>query len=503
MKKCIRYSCFMLSLFFCAVAIIFKSFNIAIIGINILWLNNVIYSFEKIKQRLLFFIFNCTFYLFLLTRPTISMLRGNEWWYFTKRYVVFALVALFLGLLFLFVGSIIADGVIDREEKKKSLDIKNNNSLFNTTRKEECFLYSREEIFKKNLKLVACLVFAISYVAYMALEFEKLIFMQGRTYVEYYSDFSSKLPYFVYTISTFMKYSLCLFLAQKPKKHEAFIPLGLYLMSAVPSLLIGMRNPIMLAALFILMYYFIRDILEDKQKWIGRVEKTLIVVMTPVTLIGMGAFNYIRDGAKIATGNSKLALIVDLLYKQGVSFDVLCIGYGSIPDLPQRAFRNYTFGSFIDYFTHGTLAQKLLGAEDLGTGNNIKMALKSNSFAHNMSYVSRGKEYLEGHGWGSSYILETFADYGYIGIIISSILFGFILTYVFMLIKKSKFMFYIILISMTSIFFAPRAEATGWLTFILQIQFWIPTIACYIGASLCNREYSNRSLKVKTLKKVY
>lgn len=41
----------------------------------------------------------------------------------------------------------------------------------------------------------------------------------------------------------------------------------------------------------------------------------------------------------------------------------------------------------------------------------------SNSLAHNLAYVYRKDEYLAGNGNGSSYLLEIFADYGYIGVL--------------------------------------------------------------------------------------
>ena len=326
----------------------------------------------------------------------------------------------------------------------------------------------------------------------MILEFEKLVFMKDHTYVDYFSKFASKLPYIIYVISTFMKYSLCMFLVCKPKKKEAFIPLALYVLSAVPQLIIGIRNPIVQNCIFAFLYYCIRDIMGDKEKWFGRIEKTLIVAMVPFILVFLGALNYTRADAEVSKNGFEL--IIDLFYHQGITFDVLTIGYASIPALPVRPFRNYTFGGFIDYFLHGTIGQ-LFGGTPLPSGNNMEQALYSNSFAHNMSYVAKGKEYLEGHGWGSSYILETFVDYGYIGVIISSMLIGIFCVYVLKFMKKNKYTFYISLLALTSFFMLPRAEATGWLTFILTAQFWISTIVIVMGSNLCIKTYYHKNLK--------
>ena len=39
----------------------------------------------------------------------------------------------------------------------------------------------------------------------------------------------------------------------------------------------------------------------------------------------------------------------------------------------------------------------------------------------------------------------------------------------------------LVLMSLTSIFFIPRAEATGWLTFIVTLQFWLCMAICFGG----------------------
>lgn len=81
----------------------------------------------------------------------------------------------------------------------------------------------------------------------------------------------------------------------------------------------------------------------------------------------------------------------------------------------------------IDYFKYGSIGQRFFGIEGLGNGNNLRHALNGNSMAHQLSYTLLGDWYLEGHGCGSSYLLEVFADYGKIGIFIFSFFLGMLL----------------------------------------------------------------------------
>ncbi|QDW73662.1 O-antigen polysaccharide polymerase Wzy [Lachnospiraceae bacterium KGMB03038] len=477
MKKCIRYSFFVLAVIFAIIGWALSLYNFAFLSIMSLFLNNVIFCFENLKDRIALLMFHVTVFVFLLSRPFIEFCTNLSWW---NKYVKdygnaafdFALLALELSLLFLFVGGEIAENlrekghIIYEAEKRKK----------------------QREVFLSNLRIISEIVFFISMSAYMIGEFEKLWFMRGRSYTEYYTSFASHLPYIIHLVASFMKYSLCIFLATFPKKKCVVIPLGLYFLSAVPSLLIGMRNPIMLNGIFVFIYFCIRSAADQKEKWIGKFEKVGLTIAIPVVLIFMGAYSYIRSGTEIAVhGLGKM--FVNFFYGQGVSFEVLMIGYNCIDQLPQRAFRNYTFGGIVDYFLHGTIAQKFFGAVPLDNVNSIRNAMLSNNFSHNMSYISKGDKYLAGQGWGSSYLLETYVDYGYIGIILYSFVLALVLVIGIRILKKYCLGGIIILLMLTEVFFAPRAEATGFLNFIVQMQFWAVILMCFLGAALCCKKY--------------
>lgn len=473
MQKCIRYMCVVLAISFLAIGICIKSFNFSLWGIMLLYSNNIIYCFGNIKERILLFIFHITIFVFLLSRPVISFFRGVVWWKeFGEKHVIFSLIAIGISLLGLFCGGIIAEQYL-KAKKKKQTDFRKTNNVF---------------LF--NLRCISEICFYISFIFFMLRQIEKLIFMSGRSYVEFYTSFSSQLPTWVYWISVFMPYSMCVFLSTKPKKNRSFLILFLYVLSAVPDLIIGVRNPIMLHMLFAFLYYFIRDAIGDSEKWITKYEKSIVCIISPLVLIFMSAYSYLRSGLSVS--KNFINLLVEFFYGQGVTFNVLAIGHKCIPELPERMFRNYTFGGILDYIMHGNIACKFFGAEALDSRNSVKNALMSNSFAHNMSYIAMPDEYLKGRGWGSSYILETYVDYGYIGVAIFSIILGFLLLYFIRLINKSTLLSTIALISMTEIFFAPRAEAMGWFTFIFTIQFWMAMAVIYFAAALCVKNYRRK-----------
>lgn len=360
---------------------------------------------------------------------------------------------------------------------------------------------ARREQFLYCLRIVSLVMFYLSMLCFMMVELEKLVFMAGREYEEYYTSFQTQMPAVIRAFDTMMKYFLCIFLATMPSKPMTFIPLCLYFLSAVPSLLIGIRNPIVLNAIFIFLYYFLRDVRENSKKWLGYGEKVFIILMAPAAVLFLGAYNYIREGSSVAVGGV-IGLLLDFLRKQGVSFNVLCIAYDSMPKVRSFEAGNYTFGDFTDYFLHNDLVEGLLGLPDLGTGNNVVSATQGHSFSHAMSYAAMGDSYLEGHGYGSSFILETFFDFGWLGVVLGALVFGFLTILLVRWFQKGWVAGTITLVSLTSLFFVPRASTTSWIVFIVTAQFLLAMIFSYVMAQLCVKSYTplvSRSLRVKRL----
>ncbi len=471
-KEFVRWLCLAMSVVLVIIGYSMKNFNILCVSMMLLLIHNIIYAFEKVKDRIVFLMFHITIFTFLISRPFIGMLRGEKWWLESSQAaenIYFSINVILLSLLFLYLGAVIGQYVYKKNDRQ------------NYDSKEKI---QKKVQFRNNLQVVAMIVFYVTMCFFLIQEGEKLLYMQGRSYVEYYTGFRSQLPAIFYTIASFMRYSLCVFLATFPSKKRAFIPLFLFELSAIPELLIGVRNPIMLNSVFIFLYYIIRDIYEKRQRWIGKIEKVILMISIPASLVFMTAYSYIRVGAEVAQKNI-FKLFFDFFYGQGVTFNVLGIAYGYRNNLPERAWRNYTFGGMIDYIVHGRIGQMLFGTDPLPEGNNWTNGTLSNNFSHNFSYLVRKKDYLNGQGWGSSYMIETYIDFGYVGLVIFNLILGILLIYMLKRFGKNILLDTIFLLSLTTIFLIPRAEATGWISFIITAQFWACILACYLGAYIC------------------
>lgn len=421
----------------------------------------------NLRKRILLLVFCSMVFVFLSCRPVIDLFRGAAWWTeFPSQDVLFALRGVALSVLMLYVGAVLYRCASDRKSRPAELP-----ELPEKPKR-------RRPLDVGSLQLPALCLYAISMVFFLYCEFDKLAFMRGRTYTEYFTSYSPSYPSLFGTIGYCMPFALCAFLATLPRKKLAFPVLAVYLLSAVPQLIIGVRNPFVLNALFIFLYYFIRDALGADKRWLGRWEICAIIAALPLIFISFSIINYTREGMLPQSSNI-FSMVVDLFHKQGVSFRTLCIGHAALPNLP-GAKRNFTFGPIIDYLLYGRIGRLLFGTTALPSGNSAELAARGHSLAHAISFVGH-PGYLEGHGLGSSYILEVFADYGYVGIAVFSLLLGMFLLYCMDAVRKGWFLRTVILACLGRLFFIPRAEATDWIEFLFHIHFWFVILACIIG----------------------
>ena len=114
-------------------------------------------------------------------------------------------------------------------------------------------------------------------------------------------DFVSQIPYVIQIAAAMMQYFMCIFLATKPKKKWAFGVLSLNIVSTIPSLIVGIRNPLVLACVFLLYIILLGMHWEMKKSGLVKLKKIMIAVATPIGICLLAAYTYIRKGAEIAT----------------------------------------------------------------------------------------------------------------------------------------------------------------------------------------------------------
>ena len=476
---------FIFTLFFGVSYLYTERLDILLFTLLSFFVSLIIFCFTDIKYYIIHLFFYITIFIFLVSRPTIDYLRNYSFNTYQKDAYVFAFIIVMISLSGLFIGGIISK-VLLKTKKNKKLDDK--------SRKIENIIWL------KNVRIVSLAVYILTYPFYTLRLIERLIFKLNTSYYTYYASFKSNLPYFTYILSVFTVYSMCIYLASKPNKRNATIVLISNLFANAIYLVIGTRNPFILTLIFSFIYYFIRGQEDIKNKWIGVKERILIYTSLPIIIVGMGLLNYVRDNVEVS--NFKIFdIFVDFIYKQGTSFGVLARGFLYNSNIAVRSFTNFTFGPIIEYFTYGNFGKLLFDTKPFTTTtNSIELAIKSNSYAHNISYIAIKDDYLQGHGLGSSFIMENFTDYGYLGVFLFSVALGFLFIRMLNVSYRNKILpFVCTLIILNNLFFMPRSSFSESFSILLTFQFWFIIILIFVVAKLISKENSYTIFKIKEI----
>lgn len=450
-------------------SVLVDNYNIGVFAILLHFIYNIWYFFGNVKERVLFFIINFSIFLFLISRPLISMFRGNEWWYFKETSIWKALFCILLVLFLLNISFCYAEAMVTWG--RGYINSRRNRRIEKEATKKKRFSFD-----KKIMGRICFVLFLIGMLAFLYQELPKSLYVLSHNYVDLYSEYTDATPVYIRIFATIMPYFLFGYLACFPEKRKALLPLVLYVISGLPGLFAGVRNDIMVKLVFVFMYYCLRDMVKvGADIWLGKIERILIIVSIPVIIVGLSVLNFAREGTTIKKNDG--SVMTNFFYLQGTSFDTVCQGFEFEDELISSEYVvSYTFGNFIDYVKHGTASQILFGAEDLGSGNSYKMATESNNLAHHLSYAVLERSYLHGHGRGSSFIIETYLDFGYVGLIIYTVLLGAGLRLAPRLLRRGWLVKVITLITLSGVFMITRGEALGMLNYIITLQFWISVV---------------------------
>ncbi|MCO6018216.1 O-antigen polysaccharide polymerase Wzy family protein [Carnobacterium divergens] len=433
--------------------LIFDSTLLELTAVLIVLFNNVSYSISNFNKNVIFFCFNCTFFIFLIGRIFVSTFfnyrsteRGTYGLDFVdSSYVHLTMTCLFLSLIFVFLGYVIVQKIKIPYVSKITISNDYNKALEN-----------------------AALIFF-----YISISFRLIIVWQMRNtaisegYFETFTTFKSSLPGVLQNVSNMYDIAYFAFLATYPTKRKVLLPTSLYLLEGIIASMGGRRSILMLNILIVFIYFVIRNIgiVNKKEKWIGKFEVLASLISVPILMSLMTIIGNVRASftEKTATANSGdfINSLKEFLYSQGVSANL--IGYTEMyrDQLPHKI---YTLGPVIE-FIDNNIFRKLKGLPEF-TGQSIDRAINGHLYSQALPYLIMPVAYLKGYGYGSSFIAENYADFSFLGVIIGSFLYGCLLHILFVAIKSNKFIIVTFALLMTrTILFAPRA---AYLSFIVS-----------------------------------
>lgn len=439
--------------------------DILFVCVILLWTAIVIFAFAKMEQRAMLLMLSLAFFVFLIGRDFLQQFLHYQLEDFSADVRNHTYISVFLALLGLFGGYWII--------KRKTPDN----------------VYVEKE---NSSSVLQCSKFVLFIVLVPAVIYRLIltVYVQQHGYAAYYTDFAVLLNnnIFLYILSKVEQMApacMCIYIAAMPKKKDFFKVAAFYLVYLVLTLGAGTRSPFLLGIFLFLFYFLYRAGLAPKEGWFRRQYILPCVVVMGVLACVLYFAGLIRDGVN-STGNSLLDGILGFVYSQGVSVNVIKRGYMFQDMIPE----GYLYS--MDFTRYGLIA-RILGIT-VYSGNTVEQALYGGSFAHALSYIFLGDAYLAGRGTGTSYVAELYHDFGYIGIVIGSVIYGWLCTGIESYKEGKVFRRSCLFIIITQLLWAPRGGFTKIITTLLSPSALLALLAVFAMAWLLERRKQWRTL---------
>lgn len=329
--------------------------------------------------------------------------------------------------------------------------------------------YTNDKVNKEKELLVqssSLILFYLSYIPYIIIEFLRVIKVREIGYTGLYLENIVNLPYIITLFAYGCRIYFFIYLSTLPSKNKSRLPIILFIIYSAVSLFTGNRSTFVVNVSLIFIYYIFRSKNSSvRDNWINERNIIFIIILVPILLYLLDLVGNIRFNNTLFEQESSSTLI-DIFVKQGVSSSV--IGYGKIYNykIPEKI---YSFGDIYEKIRFNPISVLVMGGKFI-SGNSVERAINGNSFAHIISYIVLPFGYLRGRGLGTTYIAEAYHDFGYLGIILFSFIYGVILKKCRNFENSNYFKRSIILIVLGSLLMTPRSNADDILSIFLQTE---------------------------------
>lgn len=428
---------------------LFSNLNLILFAIILFFVMSVFFSLGNLYKRIIFFSFCITFFTFLIGRPIIKVLNLHYDYYNLTKYgfdnfnedTLFKIFnILFFGLFFTFIGYYLSENLSKNRNQNKN--------------------FIKPSTFILSVRTVSKYVFYFTFLFNLMVIIEKINFTSSNGYEELYSSYISSYPIWFVKISEMCQVALFLFLATKPRRKEAMLPLIIYLFLATVSLFVGQRNYFVLSLLIVFIYLALRQWENREETWL----KLKYIIMLPfISILLIPLLNSISYLRKNEVTTFETNPIFEFFYSQGVSINLI----GHAQNYPENE-KYYSIGRLIDFLKNNSFTQALTNIEGY-RAQTIESVVYGNSFADDISYYLSPQRFLNGWGYGSSYLAEFYLDGGYIGVIIGSTIMGILLFLLTRLFFLNFFGAWVSLTMTKLIIYAPRDTFTSFIVSTFNI----------------------------------
>jgi len=440
-------------------------------------------SVRKRNSILIFFLLS--FFVFLLSRVMVRWIQNQEIYQpFNKEIMMMIYGCLMASLAGLWLGA----------NQRYSFTIASYGSRTASNTGND------SKIDLRLIRLIAIVFTIVSGFASMAVVLEQVVFWGiSGSGGDLRVAFESTLPSFILRLSYIYVLMLSIYLATMPSKRGATLVFLQYLICSALKMVYGSRSDFVLGLMFIVVYFRIRDRLNDSNgvQWFGKKELLFTITSIPLLVVLVVFVGYYRTHTTFEFSGMYDTLL-DFFESQGGSIDV--IGYTKIHGnkLEQPHFL-YMFDKTYEFLSTNPLVRLFTGRSAYAA-NTVERALYGTSLGQSLYYLTNRVSYLAGFGFGSSYIAEIWIGFGYIGLFV----WNFIIARILYKINNFQFKRFVpsvlILLFLQSLFFMPRAGFDGFVADFASVTHIVAIFVMWVIYKILKSRNSYESLPQQSLK---
>lgn len=332
----------------------------------------------------------------------------------------------------------------------------------------------------RQLSKVMLYASSIPYFYTMAL---KVLAVFKHGYTASFTD-TVAIPGIISRLSTIFVPSFAVFLATLPPVKEMKLPLLVYGVYMVASLLTGRRNMLVTEALMLLVYFVMRDYRRAEGK--RRITKKVVILcgiggVLAAYLLQMMAYRRVGNFILTRPIGDVLMSFVD---SQGASFRVVIQTINNLPSFNPNVTWLYLLYPF-ELFAHNNLViRNLFGLQPIVEVQNESFAKSTHNFAHVLTYKVDPQRYEGGGGFGTSFVAEAYVAGGIAAVILLAIMVGVLFRFISSILAHGWVVIAFGMLAFRHLIYLPRTFAFTWVTETFSITNIAYFVALYVAALL-------------------
>ncbi|MBR6572920.1 MAG: O-antigen polysaccharide polymerase Wzy family protein [Clostridia bacterium] len=408
------------------------------IAVMLVWGAFTIYTLFDLANRAAPFVFLIAFFLFLLGGDFAELYMGYpQEFSFASNIDNHAYISIIISLVSIFASFYISGKLLNRKNKEpKKLDANHTDYML-------------------KFRNITCIGFYVTVIPKIATTVDAALYTINNGYLSYYTEYKSRLPEIVESISDLFPLFLFAFLATLPSKKQCFFPILIYLTNSVLALLTGRRIMFGATVLVLVFYFIARHKLNPEEQWLDKKKIIIALVACPIVLFLMYMQRYVRYGDAIE-GGTLFDIIFRFFSQQGTSINTIKF---------QKVLEGDPLKCTSLYYTLYYLRGNLITGHffdfpmELYLQRSIDTVYRTNCLADYIMYSVNADDFFKGYGLGTSYIAELYHDLGHLGIALGSFIYGFLFNWLFSLKKFSYWKFALGLLMLEEFVILPRYGA--------------------------------------------